>query len=117
INTIYPGTQPPRGAQAMFMSKAKKEAIAEQINDEQLYKSALIRSAALREGLDARIESVINEITELSPNFDVEALNKTRTTNFAEIIGDEIVTPKNEERTKILKDALNNSKTVEDAIL
>ena len=117
INTIYPGTQPPRGAQAMFMSKAKKEAIAEQINDEQLYKSALIRSAALREGLDARIESVINEITELSPNFDVEALNKTRTTNFAEIIGDKIVTPKNEERTKILQDALNNSKTVEDAIL
>lgn len=117
INTIYPGTQPPRGAQAMFMSKAKKEAIAEQINDEQLYKSALIRSAALREGLDARIESVINEITELSPNFDVEALNKTRTTNFAEIIGDKIVTPKNEERTKILKDAVNNSETVEDAIL
>jgi hypothetical protein len=117
INTIYPGTQPPRGAQAMFMSKAKKEAIAEQINDEQLYKSALIRSAALREGLDARIESVINEITELSPNFDVEALNKTKTTNFAEIIGDKITTPKNEERNKILQDAVNNSATVEDAIL
>lgn len=88
INNMFPGTQMPMGAQALFMSKARKEELAQQIKDENIYKSALIRTAAMKDGLDSRISQALTELKDLAPNLDTTKISESRTEQFAKVMGE-----------------------------
>ena len=111
INNMFPGTQMPMGAQALFMSKARKEELAQQIKDENIYKSALIRTAAMKDGLDSRISQALTELKDLAPNLDTTKISESRTKQFAKVMGEgnneKLVAPdKNEEIVEEIKKAL-----------
>ncbi len=108
VNNMFPGTQMPIGAQALFMSKARKEELAQQIKDENIYKSALIRTAAMKDGLDSRISQALTELKDLAPNLDTTKISESRTKQFAKVMGEgkneTLVAPdKNEEIDEEIK--------------